>query len=153
MSLIVRRAAFAGAASLAVVLASCGNPREQRLPETGASLEGYVTYGPEKVPLALIIIAGQGGSATGSVDETGHYKIENVPIGDVKIAVNTEAAKGELQGKLMSGYYKGPEAKKKGITAPPSIVSVPAKYSNPETSGLRTTIASGPNSHDISIPR
>ena len=147
-----------GAAAIAgcgLLIASCGyGVREERLPETGATLEGTVTYGTEKVPVALIIVTGTSGSATGEIDEaTGRYKVENVPLGEVKIAVNTEAAKGQMKGKLMSGYYKGPEAKAKGIMTPPRIVDVNKKYANPDTSGLRTTINAGANSYDITMPK
>ena len=143
-------------AGCAIVTASCGGRfvKEERLPTTGATLEGTVTYGAEKVPAALIIAAGAGSSSTGEVDEaTGRYKIENVPLGEVKIGVNTQAAKGMMTGKLMSGWYKGPEAKSKGITAPPNIVDVPAKYADPEKSGLRTTTKEGSNTYDITIPK
>lgn len=142
-------------AGVAMLIASCGyGVKEERLPETGATLEGTVSLGTTKVPVALIIVAGPSSSATGEIDEaTGRYKVVNVPLGDVKIGVNTEAAKGQLQGKLMSGYYRGPEAKAKGIVAPPTVVDVPQKYFDPATSGLRTTIQSGANSYDIVIPK
>jgi len=147
----------------AVLLAACGlltascngyGVKEERLPETGATLEGTITYGSEKVPAALVIVAGANGSATGRVDEaTGRYKVENVPLGEVKIGVNTAAARGEMQGKLMSGYYKGPEAKAKGIVAPPNIVDVPGKLGNPETSGVKTTVNAGANTFDIKLTK
>jgi hypothetical protein len=141
--------------SCGLCAASCGyGVKEERLPETGATLEGTVAYGAEKVPVALIIVAGEHGSATGHIDEaTGRYRVENVPLGEVKVAVNTDAAKGEMQGKLMAGYYKGPEAKSKGIMAPPKVIDVPPKYRNPDTSGLKTTVQQGANTYDIKIPR
>jgi hypothetical protein len=141
--------------SSALLAASCGyGVREERLPESGATLEGTVAYGGEKVQAALIIVAGEKGSATGNVDEaTGRYRIENAPLGPVKIGVNTDAAKGEMMGKVMAGYYKGPEAKSRGIVAPPKIVDVPPKYRKPDTSGLTTTINEGANTFDIQIPR
>lgn len=143
-------------ATSAILTTSCGGGfvREERLPETGATLEGTITYGSEKVPAALIIVANASGSATGHVDEsTGRYKVENCPLGEVKLAVNTAPVRGQMQGKLMSGYYKGPEAQKKGIVAPPKIVDVPSKYANPDTSGLSTTVAAGSNTHDIKLSR
>jgi hypothetical protein len=143
------------AAGCGLLIASCGyGVKEERLPETGATLEGKITYGAEQVPVALVIVAGDKGSATGYVDEaTGRYKITNVPLGAVKIGVNTEAAKGEMQGKLMSGYYKGPDAKGKGTVAMPKIVDVPAKFSKPETSNITTTVNEGANTFDIEIPK
>jgi len=143
-------------AGCAIVTASCGGGyvKEEKLPTTGATLEGTVTYGSEKVPVALIVVAGAGASSSGEIDEaTGRYKVENVPVGEVKIGVNTQAARGMMQGKLMAGYYKGPEAKSKGIVAPPNVVDVPAKYANAETSGLRTTTTAGANTYDIKIPK
>jgi hypothetical protein len=143
-------------AGCGLAAASCGyGVKEERLPETGATLEGTITYGTEKVPAALVIVTGANGTtATGNVDEvTGRYKVENVPIGEVKIGVNTDAAEGQLRGKMTSGYYKGPEAKAKGITAPPALVKVHPRYANPDTSGLRTTTQGGANTYDIKIPR
>ncbi|QJW97705.1 hypothetical protein [Frigoriglobus tundricola] len=141
--------------TVCAALTSCGyGVREQRLPETGATLEGTVSYGGETVPLALIIVAGSNASATGNIDDsTGRFSIQNVPLGEVKIGINIDAAKGELQGKLMSGYYQGPDAKKKGIVAPPKVVNVPKKYADPNTSGLTTTISAGSNTFDIKIPK
>jgi hypothetical protein len=46
--------------SSALLAASCGyGVREERLPESGATLEGTVAYGGEKVQAALIIVAGE----------------------------------------------------------------------------------------------
>jgi hypothetical protein len=151
----MRLVVAAAVAGCALLIASCGyGVREERLPTTGATLEGTVSYGTEKVPAALIIVAGANGSATGEVDEaTGRYKVDNAPLGEVTIGVNTDAAKGQMKGKLMSGYYKGPEAKAKGIMAPPKIVEVPAKYAKPDTSGLHTTINTGANTYDIAITK
>jgi len=155
MRFTLRLGAAALVTACGLLTASCGyGVKEERLPETGATLEGTVAYGAEKVPVALIIVAGEHGSATGHIDEaTGRYRVENVPVGEVKIAVNTDAAKGEMQGKMMSGYYKGPEAKSKGISAAPKVVDVPPRYRNPDTSGFKTTIQSGANTYDIKIPR
>jgi hypothetical protein len=136
------------------VSCSIGGGGGERLPETGATLEGVVKYGTEQLKAALIIAQNDKGQATGNIDEeTGRYKLENVPLGEVSIAVNTAAAKGQLMGKMMSGYYKGPEAKAKGIMGPPPIIEVPKKYGVPETSGISTTINKGQNTYDITIPK
>jgi hypothetical protein len=136
-------------------LTSCGYyVKEERLPETGATLEGTITYGNEKVPVALIIVAGTNSSAQGHVDEvTGRYSVANVPLGPVKIGVNVKAAEGEMTGKMMSGWYQGPEAKKQGIVAPPKVVNIPTKYFEPNTSGITTTINAGNNTFDIKITK
>ncbi len=128
---------------------SCRPVSFQKLPESGATLEGTVTYGKEKLQAALIIVQGASGAATGNIGEDGRYKIENVPLGEVSIAVNTEAAKGQLKGQFMAQAL----SKEKGGKAPPRIIDVPAKYGNPTTSGIKTTINKGLNTFDIVIPK
>jgi hypothetical protein len=119
-----------------VVLVGCGGGQREIEP-SGATLEGTVTYNNEKVLVAMIVLAGDKGGAQGFVGEDGRYQIENAPLGDVKVAVNVDAAKGQLMSKIM--------AKQKT----PKIVNVPAKYADPNTSNLKTTINKGPNTYDI----
>ena len=76
-------------AGCAIVTASCGGRfvKEERLPTTGATLEGTVTYGSEKVPAALVIVAGGGSSATGDVDEAKKvFAAFKLSVGDVVVA-------------------------------------------------------------------
>ena len=77
----------------------------------------------------------QGGSDTtklGAIIDNGHYFIPNVPVGDVKIVV------------------EGP-GKSSDPNAPPSTVVVPAKYADPDKSGLTYTVKAGDNKHDIEL--
>jgi len=117
---------------------------EVRRPETGATLEGSVTYGGQKVPVALIIAQGANSSATGFVGDDGRYKLENVPLGEVSIAVNTDAGKGQMMSRVMSQS----QGKAKGL---PKVVEVPAKFADPTKSGIKTTVSAGPNTFDIVI--
>jgi hypothetical protein len=139
----------------AAVLAGCGyGVKEHRLPETGATLEGTIKYGNEPVAYAVVRVATESASAEGNVGEDGRYKVENVPVGAVKIGVNTDAAKGDYTSATMSRSYKGPEFKgKTGPVQLPKFVSVPARYADPETSGITTTTRSGTNTFDIVIPK
>src|SRR5438552_11231046 len=140
-----RLALWGLAAAFAVLAASCGE-RGERLPETGASLEGTISYGGAKVPFAMVTVMGQNGMATGNVREDGRYNVKNVPLGEVTIGVNTMAAKGEYVSKVMA------ESKGKG-KSPSKFVDVPAKYQDPENSGLKTTVTKGVNAYDIVIPK
>ena len=124
----------------------CG-VREYRRPETGATLEGTVTYAGKTVPVAMIIVAGQSGGATGNVGEGGRYHVDNAPLGEVKLAVNTDAAKGQLIGQKMSQAYQGGKGGAK--PASPAFLEVPKKYQDPNASGITTTIKSGANTFDI----
>lgn len=129
-----------------LVIAGCRFGSEVRHPESGATLEGTVTYGNDKVGAALVVAQNGSGSAQAFVDESGHFKLENVPLGEVSIAVNTEAGKGEAMGRAMSQA----SGKAKGA---PRIVDVPKKFADPATSGIKTQINKGANSFNIAIPR
>ncbi len=145
-----KSAAFVLVAGVAVLTASCG-PSAQRLPETGATLEGTITYGGEKVRYAQVSVAGPNMMMFGTVGEDGRYKVENVPLGEVKVGVDTEAAKGEyISNTMASSYNKGPEAKS-GSQASSKFIDIPKKSANLEASGMTTTINKGPNTYDIVI--
>jgi hypothetical protein len=143
-----RPLALLALAGFGLILAGCGiGLREKRLPESGATLEGTVTYGAEKVEVAMVIVQGKDGSATAFVGEDGRYKAENVPLGEVSIAVNTEAGKGQVMGKMVA-HSQG-----KGEGKLPRLLNVPAKYADPATSGIKTTVNKGENTFNIVIPK
>jgi hypothetical protein len=130
------------AAGLVVSLTGCGGFGAQRVPLTGATLEGKVTYGTEKVPVGLIIAVGPNGSSQAKLEDDGTFKMENAPLGEVSLAVNVKAGEGALMSRRMSGD--------KNI---PNPVHIPTKYSDPATSGIKTTIAKGENTYDIAITK
>jgi hypothetical protein len=94
----------------------------------------------------LVTAQNETGSAAGFVDDSGRYKLENVPLGEVNIGVNTEAGKGQAMGRRMAQS----QGKAKGA---PKIVDVPGRYAYPAKSGIKTTINKGENTFDIVIPR
>lgn len=130
---------------LGLLLAGCAGGGV-RYPETGATLEGTVTYGKDKVGAALVIAQNDTGSATAFVDDNGRYKMENVPLGEVSIAVNTDAGKGQAMGRIMA------QSQGKG-KATVRIIDVPSRFAEPAKSGIKTTINKGANVFDIVIPR
>jgi hypothetical protein len=119
---------------------------EVKYPETGATMEGNLTYGNDKVGAALVIVQNSSGSATAFVDQNGHFKLENVPLGEVNIGVNTDAGKGEAMGRAMAQS----QGKAKGA---PKMVDIPKQYADPGKSGIKTTIKKGANPFDIAIPK
>jgi hypothetical protein len=140
---IRRRLVLLAAAGLCFCAACDGGTA--RRPETGATLEGTVKYGDQKVMVGLVIAEGTS-ATTGFIDDDGRYHLDNVPLGDVNLAVNTEAGKGQLKSKMMA-QMKG---KAKAL---PNVVDLPAKFHNPQTSGITTNIKAGPNTYDIVIPK
>jgi hypothetical protein len=144
----LQRCALLALAGLALGPAGCSNHyvSEMRIPETGATLDGTVTYGNEKLMAAMVIAQGATGAATGFIGEDGHYRINNVPVGEVHVAVNTAAAKGAMMSQVMSQSH----GKAKG---PPKLIDVPAKYGDPIKSGITTTVSAGPNTFNVVIPK
>src|SRR5262249_25173629 len=128
-----------------LILAGCFGAGYVRYPETGATLEGNVTYGNNKLGAALVIAQNASGAATAFVDENGHYKLENVPLGDVNIRVNTAPGKGQAMGKMTAQA----QGKANGAA---KIIDVPKQFADPNTSGIKTTINKGANTFDIVIP-
>jgi hypothetical protein len=139
------RVGFVVVASAALLAVSC-HGRDVRLPETGATLEGTVTYGGEKLEFAMILVQTADASATGKIGEDGRYRVENVPLGEVMIGVNTSAARGDFQSKIMAASQGKP-------AAPPKFIDVPANYFDPEKSGIKTTVTKGANMYNIVIPK
>jgi len=145
---LLQRFALLIVAGVGLCLTSCSNryvPYVQH-PESGATLEGAVTYGGQKVLVALVIAQGPNGSANAFIDDDGKYHIANAPLGEVNIAVNTDAGKGQMISKAMA------QSRGKGGRMP-AVVEVPGKYGTPATSGIKTTVAKGPNTFDIVIPK
>jgi hypothetical protein len=136
------RLAFLG---LGLLLTGCG-PSGVHYPETGATLEGTVAFGKEQVGAALVIAQNDKGSATAFVNDDGRYKLENVPLGEVNIGVDTVAGKGMAMGKLQAA------AQGKAVQAP-KLIDVPSQYADPSKSGIKTTIKKGENSFNIVIPQ
>jgi hypothetical protein len=130
---------------LTFLLAGCG-PGGVRYPETGATLEGTVTFGNDPVTAALVVAQNKDGSATGFVGKDGRYRLQNVPLGEIHLAVNTEAGKGQAMGEIMA-------ASQGKDRAAPKIIDVPAKFADPDKSGITTTISKGVNTYNIVIPR
>ena len=148
---IVHRAALAAAAA---ALVGCAvKPKEAQLPESGATLEGTVKYAGQPLQFAQIQVLGTDRMAVGRIGEDGRYRVENCPLGEVKIAVNTAAARGEFQSKAMQGgAYRGPDKQGKGAVAL-RFTEVPARYADPEQAGTTTTVVAGVNTYDIALPK
>ena len=132
---------------LAFVVALAGCTRyEYRLPETGATLEGTITYNGETVQMAQINVLSESGQSLGMIEE-GRYKVERVPLGDIKIGINTEAERGNAIGQAMA------RAKKVNSSPTPKFIALPAKYWDPDTSGITTNVKKGNNTFDIVLKK
>jgi len=133
---------------MCALVAGCSR-YEYRLPETGATLEGTVTFGGEKVPLAQINVLSEKGQGIGQIEEDGRYVVKNAPLGLVRIGVNTESMRSQAISQQMAASYKGPGSKGASRAPAPRFISLPAKYQDPENSGITTTVRKGKNAFDI----
>ena len=132
-----------------VMATGCGQVAHE-IPDTGATLEGSITLNGNPIPLALIIVRSQSATSDSVVREEGKYKVPSVPLGLVKIGVDTEAMRGEVISRSMANAYKGPDGKIKEEQAKKlKFIPVPIKYADPDTSGLEFEIKKGSNTFDI----
>jgi hypothetical protein len=130
-------------------VAGCGQVAHE-IPDTGATLEGAITLNGKPIPLALIIVRSENATSDFVVREEGKYKVPSVPLGLVKIGIDTEAMRGEVISRSMANAYKGPDGKIKEEQAKKlKFIPVPIKYADPDTSGLVFEIKKGSNTFDI----
>lgn len=147
---VIAVAAIAGTA----VFASCIGPPTAPyvdFEETGAALSGIIKFKNQPLQVAMVVVEGvNGGGNTGNVDENGRYTVARVPVGEVRIGVNTAAAVARARGEAMGGAVVNKDAK--GLKKnPPRIVEVPGNYQDPKKSGFTTKIEYGDNVYDINI--
>ena len=125
---------------VALVLPACG-------PATG-KLYGVVTYADKPVAggMVLIIGADKDKPVRAPTDEKGNYTASGVPVGPVKIAVippPSPLVKPPPLPKDMDPQTIPPP--------PPATLNIPRKYTDPETSGLTTTVTSSAQRFDINL--
>lgn len=113
------------------------------------ALGGIVTFVPE-----------HGGAFNATIDREGNYSVAGIPPGAVKIAVSPDPVAGrgnngievpsdmKPEGVDLSQTSLGSRPNQGGRLAPPPL---PAKYANPDESGLTYTVESGRQSHDIDL--
>ena len=133
----------------ALLLPAC-NSREVTYPTTGNSLTGTVKYGTDQLQFAMILVTQGTAGSTGMIGDDGTYFVDNVPLGEVSIAVIPDAARGVFTSKSMAA---GATAKAGGGKANLRFISVPEKYTKTETSGISTTVDKGTNRYDIVMPK
>lgn len=158
MTRLIRRATMGFAAAVVLALTACGDSSHipVALPDSGAVVLGTVRYGGEDVQYALIVLQGQDGStAAGMIDEEGRYRVPNAPLGEVRVGVNSNAARGVYQTAIMRGgaMTGGPEEKAGRKKVNLRFIDVPVKYLDPASSGLTTAVVKGENTYDIVLPK
>jgi hypothetical protein len=107
-------------AALMLTAAGCGSSQ--------ATVSGKVTLQGKPVTSGMVVFVGANNQiATGKLDGEGHYEAPRVPMGNLKVAVQT--------------YSRGDQAK----------AAVPQKYADPESSGLTCEVNQPQQEYNIDI--
>ena len=132
-----------------LVIAGCGKSRP-----TGI-VTGKVTYQNATVTDGTVTFHGADGKSTiARIESNGTYKATKVPLGEVKVTVTTMGSTAELEktAQSMAKFGNKRFGKGKEFQTNVNIVSVPTKYSIPDTSGLSLTVKQGMQSFNIDLP-
>jgi len=96
-------------------------------------------------------------TVTGPINEDGTYKLEKVPVGKVKILVETESLNPATKPKVQYGPPK--DQVMPGGYAPPNFEEmakryrkIPEAYAKEEMTPLEYTVTSGSQEYDIKAP-
>jgi hypothetical protein len=125
------------------------------------SVSGKVSHKGQALGGGTVIFFSQGKeSATSTISPDGSYTIAKIPIGPVKIAVETSSAKPASAPKGMmppAGANVPPDAQNSPIyggqrPAGGKYVPIPENYADPDKSNLTYTVKSGAQSYNIDLP-
>jgi hypothetical protein len=137
------------AIAASVGLAGCG-------PASG-TISGKVSYkGAILKGGNVSFVSADGKIAKSSpIAEDGSYSIEKMPVGTVKISVETktleQAAKARRNDPPPGQTRPGDKTQSDPAEAAKRYVPIPEKYADPNTSELTYTVTSGTQPHDIEL--
>jgi hypothetical protein len=122
-------------------------------------VKGTVTYQGKPLRSGQVAFIPQSGvPVTADISADGTYEIHNVPPGEAFLTVVSLPPDSKGPGvQLMQYRQKHREAVKNNQPPPPpppteQVLLLPAKYADPQTSELRFTVESGPNTCNIDLP-
>jgi hypothetical protein len=125
-----------------VLTAGCAKPK--------GSISGKVLYKDKPLTGGFItFIVANGPSLSAKIQSNGEYRIDNVPVGEVKITIQPETATGaDFIEKGGPRLPKTPDEMKQ-MMMPKAQVKFPKKYSDPQQTDLTYTVKEGSQEHDI----
>jgi hypothetical protein len=137
------------AASVMLIGVGCGKP-------TGAvSGKVYFKDQPLKGGNVTFISLDGKSSATVRIAEDGSYSVPEIPVGDVRIAVETKSLKPNPQKEMAKSRMPkdaAPEAGDMyGNSSADKYVAIPDKFSDPGTSQLMYTVVAGAQEYKIDL--
>lgn len=130
--------------ALACALSGCSQGKPT------ATVSGTVKYKGELVPAGKVTFFGSGNqAATAPIAPDGTYTATEVPLGSVKVTVNTPRPTAEL--KKAAKQMKRRFGKGNEFPETSDAVSVPDKYGDPVKSPLSITVKEGSQPYDIEM--
>jgi hypothetical protein len=125
-----------------VLTAGCGKPK--------GSISGKVIYKGKPLSGGFVtFILEKGAPLHAKIQSNGEYRIDNVPVGTVKITVQPESATGaEWMDKGGPPLPKSPDEMKKWMM-PKTEAEIPERYSDAAKTELTYTVKQGPQEYDI----
>lgn len=161
LSLIANRRTWPGGllACCAILLTSgCGPDYKSR-----GVVKGTVTSGKKLLTIGTVMFINKGGISASASIEDGIYEMKDAPLGECTVTVTVPdlpmdpSVRARLKGggPKMPGEMKNPEDS--GPPPPPlakipkEVVPIDAKYSKPETSGLKFKVEKGEQTYNIEL--
>jgi len=137
---------------LATLVAGCGPDFKKR-----ATVKGKVTLDGKVISVGTVVFhSEQNITGNAKLDEDGYYVMNDAPLGECRVTVSTPRLppqgmahlKGAPTGPVMPGTTP-PDPQ----SMPSKIVSVPVRFSKPETSGLTFKVETGEHTFDIKLSK
>jgi hypothetical protein len=123
--------ALSASAFAAFALAGCG--------ASNARVSGNVTVDGRPIKFGTILFVGPAGTSVSARINDGAYEAVNVPVGQVRIAV---------EGFDTNPFDEPPRPRQK---RKPEVSVVPPKYRDAEKSGLTLMVNAGDNERDVDL--
>ena len=118
--------------------------------QSKGTVSGTVTYQGNPLPSGFVTFVGEKGAPLHTeIQSNGSYRMDNVPVGPVKIGVRPKSGSDKLQSSPMPRNRQD-FAKVKGALTE-SDTPIPPKYSDPNKSELTYTVTKGTQQHDIAL--
>jgi hypothetical protein len=114
-------------------------------------VKGSVTYKGQPITGGTIAFhPARGKPVKASLEADGTYYAKNVPVGEVKVTIETESlrAKGNPKAKAKPPDKDKPKDKD---SKPPVYVAIPKKYADVETTPLRLKVKGGKQTADFKL--
>lgn len=114
------------------------------------TVSGKVTYRDKPLPSGIVtFIPETGAPVHADIQGDGSYRMSNAPLGPVKIGVQTKSAQDAAPSSPMPRNPTDYGKLQSAMMDKESLI--PAKYTDPNNSGLTYTVTKGKQQHDIDL--